>query len=158
MFSACRKNTISGTHTHTKTKQTAPASQAMIDSIKSNSATGAHFKVNLSQHFDIFKNKACQVYFRFSFELLPQLKKNVPLTKRFQFRSVERELWGFMLFLRHLQSPYTAMSEKSWLFRVQQSITGTSWACRTAAWCSVSTKHCSPVLDFILCVTVESLF
>ena len=35
-------------------KKTAPALQAMIDSIKSNSATVVHFKVNLSQHFDIF--------------------------------------------------------------------------------------------------------
>lgn len=75
-FSACR-NTISGTHTHTKSKQTAPARRAMIDSIKSNCATGAHFKVNLSQHFDIFENKACQVYFRSSFQLLPQLKKKM---------------------------------------------------------------------------------
>lgn len=37
-----------------KKKQTAPVPQAMIDSIKSNSATVAHFKVNLSQHFDMF--------------------------------------------------------------------------------------------------------
>lgn len=66
------------THTHkhtTQKKQTAPAPRAMIDSIKSNSASVAHFKVNLSQHFDIFKNKACQVYFRSSFELVPRVKK-----------------------------------------------------------------------------------
>lgn len=70
LFSACQ-NTIS----RTQKNQTAPAPRAMIaSSIKSNSATVAHFKVNLSQHFDIFKNKACQVYFRSSFELLPQWK------------------------------------------------------------------------------------
>lgn len=62
-------------HKHTHTHKTAPAPQAMIDSIKSNSATVAHFKVNLSQHFDIFKNKACQVYFRSSFELVSQVRK-----------------------------------------------------------------------------------
>lgn len=63
------------TQTHNTKKQTAPAPRAMIDSIKSNSASVAHFKVNLSQHFDIFKNKACQVYFRSSFELVPRVKK-----------------------------------------------------------------------------------
>lgn len=71
LFSASQ-NTVS---THTHKQKAAPAPQAMIDSIKSNSVTVAHFKVNLSQHFDIFKNKARQIYFRSSFELLPQLKK-----------------------------------------------------------------------------------
>lgn len=78
---------------HTHTKKTDPAPQAMMDSIKSNSATVAHFKVNLSQHFDILKkNKACQVYFRSSFELLSQFKKNRGevsyLTIRFQIREL----------------------------------------------------------------------
>lgn len=51
------KNTTSGT----QKKQTAAAPPALIDSIKSNSATVAHFKVDLSQYFDIFKNNACHL-------------------------------------------------------------------------------------------------
>lgn len=100
LVSACQ-NTIPGT-THgdhkKKTRKktlTAPAPQAVMDSIKSNSATVAHFKVNLSQHFDIFKNKALPSLFQVFIWAAVTVKKkrrNVPLTKRFQFRSVEGEL------------------------------------------------------------------
>lgn len=126
------ENIISRKHTHTNEKEMSPSPQAMIDSIKSNSATGATFqgkfvsalltfkksKRSLSRLFQVCVWAAASFVFSTSF-----------WPDDFYLKSAEAELLGATV-QRFWGASEVQAATGLW---AQQSVAGTRWACRTAA-------------------------